>query len=50
MKILHFRKSHSDAVVELNREFDMYLGALFSIPREDFDTEANRKKLLRYGF
>lgn len=50
MQILHFRTSHIDAVIELNREFDAYLGKLSSVPRESFDANANKKKLLRYGF
>jgi len=50
MQILHFRRSHIDAVVELNREFDAYLGRLSSVPREEFDATANKVKPMRYWF
>jgi hypothetical protein len=50
MKILHLRKSHIDAIVTLNEEFNEYLGSLSSIPRDKFDAVKNKKNLLRYGF
>ena len=50
MQILHFRKSHIDAVVQLMREFDEYLQSLSSGKREDFDEEKQKEKLLKYGF
>ena len=48
MQILPFRKSHIDSIVELNREFDKYLGGLSSFPRDTFDPIANKQKLMRY--
>lgn len=50
MQILHFRKSHIDAVVQLMREFDEYLQSLSSGKREDFDEKKQKEKLLKYGF
>lgn len=50
MQILHFHKSHVDAVVELTKEFDEYLQSLSSGKREDFDREKQKEKLLKYGF
>ena len=50
MQILHFRKSHIDAVVELNREFEQYIADLSSGPRDSFDAHENKQKILRYCF
>lgn len=50
MQILNFRTSHIDAVVELTREFDEYLQSLSSVKRDNFDSQKQKEKLLKYGF
>lgn len=50
MQILPFSTSHIDAVVELTREFDEYLQSLSNIKREEFDTERQRAKFMKYWF
>lgn len=50
MKILHFHKSHINAVVELTWEFDEYLQYLSSEQRDIFDYQKQKEKLLKYGF
>lgn len=50
MQILHFHKSHVDAVVELTREFDEYLQSLSSVKRDIFDGQQQKEKILKYGF
>ena len=50
MQILPFSTSHIDAVVELTREFDEYLQSLSNIKREEFDTERQRAKFIKYWF
>lgn len=50
MNIVVFNKSHIDRIIELTQEFDEYLKSLSSVGREDFDTEKQRAKLMRYGF
>ena len=50
MQINQFQSHHVDRVAELTREFDEYLQRFSSVQREDFDTEKQRAKLMRYGF
>jgi hypothetical protein len=50
MNILSLRKSHIDAVVELSREFEEYLGSISDEPREDFDIKKEGEFLLKYAF
>lgn len=50
LKILRFTPKHIDAVTALSKEFDEYLGLLSQTKRKKFDTNAQKMKLLKYGF
>ena len=50
LKILSLRKYHIDHLLMLMEEFDEYLGELSSGPRDNFDAEKKREKILKDGF
>ncbi|MBP9779506.1 GNAT family N-acetyltransferase [Candidatus Gracilibacteria bacterium] len=50
MQILHLRSSHIEGILALNLEFERYLDALSSSPRETFDVEKKREQLLKHAF
>lgn len=50
MQILHLRPSYIEWILALNLEFERYLDALSSSPREPFDIEKRRQQLLKHAF
>lgn len=50
VKIIKFRPYHIDGVMQLNLEFEEYLASLSIYPRPGYDSNEERKQILKYAF